>query len=334
MVSEAQPGLINNLILLRDDILLLLPPETEALTRTQQSGLEVATLQSQTYNPVYGTVIKHSNQCKRVIAGDKAFFQIFTFSVAKDRAYGDETNPQFVNEYIPVQHFAFKENDNWYLIIRESALYFLVGEVPPGIQSLNNYVIATPAPNNSPPYFQGGVPAGRGGQAADNSQLITLTKHNKSYALNEAIVFASETLQPGDCIQTLRHCDITIEEQFNNPILSALIPPSEADGTFIIEFKNIISIRMADNTYQAGHKRIIVKPDEINTETASGLITLETARAKLLTGKVVSVGKECADWREGDTVLYARNSGMPIPHEDGDLLVLQDIDVFAKIVTQ
>lgn len=341
--------MVDTLVLLRDDILLALPPETEQRTRTQASGIEVATLQSQTYNPVYGTILQFGPECKHAQLYDRAFFQVFTFSVAKERAYGDETNSQFANEYSPTQHFAFKDDDGrWYMIIRESALYFLL--VPdrmstpvslaindPEFFMLNNYVLASPAIESK---FDGShitihaideqgqiapVLTLRGGRDWDSPLLLTVS--NKDYSLNEAIIFQAPQgcgLNPGDHVQTLRFCDITLEEQYNNPALP--------DNYFIIEFKNIISKRMEDKSYQAGHKRVIVKPDEIASETASGIINLESARAKLLTGKVLSVGPECSGWQTGDAVLYARNSGMPIPHEDGDLLVLADIDVFAKIV--
>ena len=52
---------------------------------------------------------------------------------------------------------------------------------------------------------------------------------------NEAIIFRSSNpnLKEGTLVQTLKHCDITIEEQLNHPILP--------EDFFIIETKNIIS---------------------------------------------------------------------------------------------
>lgn len=373
----------------RDDILLRLPAETEQLTRTQPSGLEVSTLQSQTYNPVYGTVItmydKSATDCQLPTVdcrlGDLAFFQIFTFSTAKDRAYGDLTNPQFANEHLPVTHYAFIYEGIWYMIIRASSLYFIKRPVTLSVAEgsdeqivvLNNYVIASPVPAPSAfdgakvnalvedevgttvqmdfqkkitkPWALGNLkftpPSGIKIDADELSKFYSPEKvleifnqtgtllwrdpsTDKGYQLNQAIIQHTSVpwLSPGDHVLTLRYCDITIEEEFNFPLL-----PKQS---FIIESQNIVAI-MNNKTYRAGPKRVIVKPDEIITQTSSGLIDHSAERAKLLTGVVISVGENCSTWKENSTVLYARNSGMPIPTDDGDLLVLADIDIFAVI---
>ncbi len=317
------------LSLKRDDILLRLPIETEDLTRTQSSGLEVATLHSQTYNPVYGTVLQVSDTLNmnpswlRPFVTDQVFFQIFAFSVAKDRCYGDTMNPQFASEYIPVSHMAFKEDDGWKMIIRASSIYFIKrGET---IIPLNNYLTEKYSTQELIDLF-----------SQSGKLLYVADLSNKDYQLNEAIISHSPVpwLNPGDHVFTLRHCDITIEEQYNNPILP--------QNYFIIEAQNIVAImdspttnngQQATKSYRAGHKRVIIKPDQINTETSSGLINMDIERQKLLTGKVIAVGDNCATWNLNDTVLYARNSGMPIPTDEGDLLVLNDIDVFAVVIT-
>lgn len=324
--------MINNIQLKRNDILLLLPPITEQLTRTQASGLEVPTLQSQTYDPVYGTVLTHAPGCKHVMVGDECFFQIFTFSTGRDRAYGDDRNEKFKDEYLPVTHIAFEEDGRWYMIISESELYFLVRHINynqnasvTGVHMLNDYVIASPVTENN---ILRGV---------DLDALMEVDLTNKGYLPNQAVICASDNiyLPTGYKVHTLRYCDITIEEQLNNPILEQFIKDRWAHnntghGYFIIESQNIIAINMA-KSYKAGQKRLIIKPDEIESTTSSGLINLAAEKQRCLTGTVISVGPDCAAWNVGEKVLYARNSGMPIEDAEGSLLVLEDKDVFAGV---
>jgi len=224
----------------RNDVLLRLPQYTEDITRETTSGLSVATLKSQTYNPVSGEVIQVSPFCSNVKVGDTAFFQIFTFSNAKERCYGDE-NPDF-DEYKPVTHYAWLENGVWYMIIRESDLYFLQRDkleickdefwvknndtnkpiyniVSTEIICLSNYTLARPIQK----------------EKVESSGLLCVDIKKEQYRPNEAIIFRSshKDLKEGMIVQTLRHCDITIEEQLNCPILP--------EDFFIIETKNIIS---------------------------------------------------------------------------------------------
>ena len=215
----------------RNDVLLRLPQYTEDITRETTSGLSVATLRSQTYNPVSGEVIQVSPFCSNVKVGDTAFFQIFTFSNAKERCYGDE-NPDF-DEYKPVTHYAWLENGVWYMIIRETDLYFVdrvittakwdgqfvSGKTFHDIVMLNNYTLACPIQK----------------EQIESSGLLCVDIKKEQYRPNEAIIFRSshKDLKEGMIVQTLRHCDITIEEQLNCPILP--------EDFFIIETKNIVS---------------------------------------------------------------------------------------------
>jgi len=199
----------------RNDVLLRLPQYTEDITRENTGGLSVATLRSQTYNPVSGEVIQVSPFCLNVKVGDTAFFQIFTFSNAKERCYGDE-NPDF-DEYKPVTHYAWNEDGVWYMIIRETDLYFTMRGQE--IICLNNYTLARPIKK----------------EKVESSGLLCVDIKKEQYRANEAIIFRSRhnDLQEGMIVQTLRHCDITIEEQLNCPILP--------EDFFIIETKNIVS---------------------------------------------------------------------------------------------
>ncbi len=202
----------------RNDILLRLPSFTEEITRTTTTGLSVATLKSQTYNPISGEVIQNAKGCEWVMDGDIVFFPIFTFSNAKERCFGDD-NPEY-DGYRPITHYAWKENGVWYMIIRETDLYFLFkGDIIP----LNGYTLARPIKKEEP---YSNISA---------TGLLCVDIKKERHKPNEAIVFRSSNmeLREGTVIQTLRHCDITVEEQLNCPILP--------EDFFIIETKNIIS---------------------------------------------------------------------------------------------
>lgn len=276
----------------RTDLLLKLPDYTGQLTR-ETSGFATHTLTSQSYNPVSGVVFQTANT-NHVKQGDTVFFQIFTFSVACERAYGHPEAEH--NTYKPYSYFAFKEGENWYMILREEDLYFIYrdGRIIP----LNGYTVAAPVTLTSDTTFA--IPNIRG----------------KLYSPNTAIVIASDgDFKRNDYVKTLRHCDITIEEKLNCPIL-----PEEY---FIIETKNIICNML--NPPKAAKGRVIIRPDKIEPEQG-GFINTEVGKEKLLKGIVISAGDGTA-WNEAEHVLYARNSGMPYE----DLLILEDKDIFAAI---
>lgn len=202
----------------RNDVLLKLPSYTEEITRETKDGLSVATLKSQTYNPISGEVLQYSPNCKHVKVGDTVFFQIFTFTNAKERCYGDD-NPDF-DEYKPFTHYAWKENGVWYMIIRETSLYFVL--LKENIVPLNGFTLARPIKKER--YTN-----------VSSTGLLCVDVKRENHKPNEAIIFRSSNplLKDGMVVQTLRHCDITIEEQLNCPILP--------EDFFIIETKNIIS---------------------------------------------------------------------------------------------
>ena len=327
----------------RNDVLVRLPHYTDTITRTQQSGIELHTLGLQTYDPVSGTVIHIGPDCKDVKLFDEVFFQVFTYSTGLERAYGDYRNKEFKNEYRPIRHIAFQRNEQfevsrlptvqtikkierlgfeceqpddypsvitslkehpWFLIIPEGELYCL--RRGDKYIMLNDYVIALPVAKED---STGNI------QIADTSGKSYRPNCCKPLHVPQNSWLADVQTEA----YTLRFCDITIEERFNHPQL-----PADA---FIVEQKNIIAMK-ANATYTAAPKRIIILPDVVETETSSGLINLERTQLKLLTGKVISSGDGCP-WLNGETVFYAKNSGMPIP--DTDYLVLADIDVFGSV---
>jgi chaperonin GroES len=85
--------------------------------------------------------------------------------------------------------------------------------------------------------------------------------------------------------------------------------------------------------------RIVVKPNEAEERTASGLVIPDTAKEKPQQGKVLAVGtgrrSETTgeliplDVKVGDTVVYSKYGGTEITVDGDDLLILSSRDVLA-----
>jgi len=85
--------------------------------------------------------------------------------------------------------------------------------------------------------------------------------------------------------------------------------------------------------------RIVVKPNEAEERTASGLVIPDTAKEKPQQGKVLAVGNgrrsETSgeliplDVKVGDTVVYSKYGGTEITVDGDDLLILSSRDVLA-----
>ena len=87
--------------------------------------------------------------------------------------------------------------------------------------------------------------------------------------------------------------------------------------------------------------RIVVKPNEAETQTASGLVIPDTAKEKPQQGSVLAVGPgkraESSgeliprDIKTGDTVLYSKYGGPEVTLNGDDQLVLNARDVLAIV---
>jgi chaperonin GroES len=87
--------------------------------------------------------------------------------------------------------------------------------------------------------------------------------------------------------------------------------------------------------------RIVVKPNEAEERTASGLVIPDTAKEKPQQGKVLAVG--AGRWSDdagkhypldvsvGDTVLYSKYGGTEVTIDGEDLLILSSRDVLAIV---
>jgi|SRR5680860_347897 len=87
--------------------------------------------------------------------------------------------------------------------------------------------------------------------------------------------------------------------------------------------------------------RIVVKPNEAETQTASGLVIPDTAKEKPQQGVVLAVGpgKRAetsgeiipVDIEVGQTVLYSKYGGTEVSSNGEDVLVLNARDVLAIV---
>ncbi len=87
--------------------------------------------------------------------------------------------------------------------------------------------------------------------------------------------------------------------------------------------------------------RIVVKPDESEERTASGLVLPESAKEKPQQGQVLAVGPgrraEASgeiiplDIKVGDTVVYSKYGGTEITVDGDELLILSSRDILAKV---
>ena len=87
--------------------------------------------------------------------------------------------------------------------------------------------------------------------------------------------------------------------------------------------------------------RIVVRPNEAETQTASGLVIPDTAKEKPQQGEVLAVGPGkrsetsgeliAVDIDAGDTVLYSKYGGTEVTVDGEDLLVLNSRDVLAIV---
>lgn len=85
------------------------------------------------------------------------------------------------------------------------------------------------------------------------------------------------------------------------------------------------------------HDRILVRRIEGDEKTAGGLFIPDTAKEKLQTGEIVSVGEGAKDdagaritmdVKAGDRVLFGKWSGTEIKIDGEELMIMKESDVF------
>jgi len=86
--------------------------------------------------------------------------------------------------------------------------------------------------------------------------------------------------------------------------------------------------------------RVVVKPQEVEETTASGIILPDTAKEKPQAGEILAVGPgKVSDsgnaismtLKVGDNVLYGKYSGTEITFSGDDVLIMRESDILAVL---
>ena len=86
--------------------------------------------------------------------------------------------------------------------------------------------------------------------------------------------------------------------------------------------------------------RVVVKAQEAEEKTPSGIILPDTAKEKPQIGEIVATGPGKVNdtgnlvkmtLKKGDKVLYGKYSGTEISHDGDDLLIMRESDVLAVV---
>ena len=79
-----------------------------------------------------------------------------------------------------------------------------------------------------------------------------------------------------------------------------------------------------------GDRLLVERVEEVNT-TASGIIIPDNAKEKPSQGKVLAIGSDVEEVKEGDVVVFGKYSGTELALEDKEYLVLEVSDVLGII---
>ena len=81
--------------------------------------------------------------------------------------------------------------------------------------------------------------------------------------------------------------------------------------------------------------RVLLKPVEAETTTASGLIIPDSAKEKQQKGTVLAVGNGTKDEpmivKVGDTLLYGKYAGTELVLEGTEYLIMREADILAIV---
>ena len=83
------------------------------------------------------------------------------------------------------------------------------------------------------------------------------------------------------------------------------------------------------------NNRVLVKADQAEEKTSSGIIIPDSAKEKPQQGKVVAVSDDLKDEQAtvkvGDSVLYGKYSGTELAFDGEDYLMMKESDIYAVI---
>ena len=94
-------------------------------------------------------------------------------------------------------------------------------------------------------------------------------------------------------------------------------------------------------SFQPLGDRVVIKPQDEEEVTKSGLVLPETAKEKPQEGEVVAVGpgrisddgtRIKMEIKKGDKVVYSKYAGTEFEEDDEEYLILRESDILAKFV--
>ena len=115
---------------------------------------------------------------------------------------------------------------------------------------------------------------------------------------------------------------------------------NRADGTSASTYTTSRKAGKSMNLKPLGD-RVIVKTDEAETQTKSGLILADTAKEKPQRGSVIAVGegkvndkgdRVPVDVVVGDTVVYSKYGGTEVKLDGEEYMILRAEDIYAVVV--
>lgn len=328
---------INSINLVRDLVLVKLPPETEQLLRDLPSGITFSTLDAVRYHPTHGRIINFSSTLKlpnsffyslscSVLNPDldfSVYFSKLMWQTAKDAAFDFEDERER-GRGTESDTYAFYDGKSYYMAIPFPFLYLALYDTE--ITMLNGCLLCEPVYKPERTWQI---------ERKTKEEILSLAKdtsiypveveplnliadiEEENYIANAAVVkkgnadFADNTI-----IVTLPHCDILLEEPLNHPLYSK--------ESFIIESENVIGTIM-ENNINPGNKRLLIRPLEMENDSA--VVNMSVDFSKANTAEVVAIGNNCVSGVSvGDTVFYIRNSGIKVPPLKGLDSTLEFID--------
>ncbi len=89
---------------------------------------------------------------------------------------------------------------------------------------------------------------------------------------------------------------------------------------------------MSDINIEPLGSRVLIRPLEQESKTASGLLLPETAKEKPQTGEVAAIGDdEEIKLKVGDKVLFAKYSGTEFKLDNAEYILFEAADVLARL---
>ena len=89
---------------------------------------------------------------------------------------------------------------------------------------------------------------------------------------------------------------------------------------------------MSDINIEPLGSRVLIRPLEQESKTASGLLLPETAKEKPQNGEVAAIGDdEEIKLKVGDKVLFAKYSGIEFKLDNAEYILFETADVLARL---